>query len=222
MATNVNYTSLVGDVTRYIERGGSASSDPTVFDQIPRLINQAERNIMTALKLLGAVEVLVDGTGLTEGQPIVTKPDRWRQTVSISYGAGATNNTRTLLLPRSLEYCRNFWPDDSVTNADFPPQYYADYDLQHWLVCPTPPSTYPLEIIAYLQPMLLDETTQTNFFTIYTPSLLLYGALLEAAPFLKSDDRIPVWQTYWNQQVALLQTQDLQRILDRSTERKST
>ena len=58
MATNVNYTSLFNDVTNYIERGGSDVTDQTVFNQIPRLINAAERKIMQALKLQGTIEVL--------------------------------------------------------------------------------------------------------------------------------------------------------------------
>lgn len=221
MATIVNYTTLVSDVTKYLERGGSAVSDPTVYDQIPRLINAAERKIMNALKLLGAVEVLIDQTGLTQGQAIVTKPDRWRQTVSMFYGSGTNKNTRTPLLPRSLEVVRGYWPDDSVTDATCLPLYYAEYDLQHWLIGPTPPATYPLEAILYMQPQLLDASNQENFWTTYASSALLYGTLLEATPFLKDDNRIPVWKDYWGTELSLLNATDLQRILDRTAERKT-
>jgi hypothetical protein len=216
MATSVNFTSLVKDVTNYLERGGSVDTDQTVAEQIPRLINAAERKVIQTLKLLGELTPLNDVTGLAEGVSVIPKPDRWRETVSMAYGAGANSNLRTPLFPRSYEYCRMFWPDDSVKGA---PQFYADYDLQHYLIVPTPDATYPLELLAYLQPVFLDENNQTNFFSTYTPNLLLYQTLLEAAPFLKNDERIGTWQTFADDEIATLMNQDLQRIMDRATQR---
>lgn len=211
------FTSLKADVVRYLERGGSAISDPNVFDQIPRLINAAERNICQELKLQGQIEVLRDLTGLRIGQPIMTKPDRWRQTASMNFGTGATGMRMKPLFPRSYEYLRTYWPDQSVTGE---PEFYAEYDYQHYLIAPTPDANYPLEGIFYMQPQLLDTVNQTNFFTIWTPNLLLYGTLLEASPFLKNDDRIPVWRELYDRNASTLAGQDLQKILDRAVERK--
>ena len=217
MATTVNYTSLFTDITRYIERGESAAADPTVHAQIPRLINAAERKIIQKLKLLGEKEVLVDATSIVAGTSVITKPDRWRETVSINIGTGAEKNSRKFLFAREYEYCRFYWPDDSVRDV---PEFYADYDLQHWLIVPTADDAYPMQAICYMQPVLLDSSNQTNFFTDYTPNLLLYGALLEATPFLKNDSRLPVWQRYYDDELASLQGQDLQRILDQAAERR--
>lgn len=222
MATTVNYTSLVQDITNYIERGGSSSTDPTVFAQIPRLINAAERKIAQDLKLLGQIEVLVDApAGLQQGNPVLTKPDRWRGTASINYGSGTNNNSRTPLLPRGYEFCRYYWPDSTVMDVNQPPLFYGDYDYQHYVVVPTPPADYPLEMICYMQPVLLDSTNETNFFTNYTPNLLLYGALCEAEPFIKDDARVQLWQGYWKQEIETLSQQDLQRIMDRAVQRKT-
>lgn len=218
MPTTVTYASLLDDCRRYLERGGSALADPTVYDQLPRLINATERKIANFLKLQGMIEALVDPTGLQVGTPVVTKPDRWRSTVSFNYGAGAANTSRTFLFPRGYEYCRAYWPDDSVRAA---PEFYADYDLRHWLIVPTPDATYPIEVLCYMQPPLLDDGTQTNFFTDYTPNLLLYGTLLEAEPFLKNDERIPTWRDKWNDDGQALLGQDLQKILDRAAQRKA-
>ena len=101
-----------------------------------------------------------------------------------------------------------------------PPKFYADYDLTHWLVVPTPDQTYPLEVIAYMQPPLLDNSNQTNFFTVYTPNLLLYGALCEMIPFLKDDERLTMWNQMWVDELKRLTTQDLQRIMDQAAQRK--
>lgn len=219
MATNVTFTTLVDDVKNYLERGGSASTDPSVFNQIPRLINAAERKIMQALKLLGEIETLDSTNGLVQGTCYVDKPDRWRQTVSISYSGGSLGNKKSLMLPRSVEYCQNFWPDQTVTNTTFMPQYYADNDLSSWYIVPTPAETFSLHAKLYMQPVYLDEANQENFFSIYTPNLLLYATLLEAAPFLKNDERIATWQNFVSLELSTLNGQDLQRILDRTAER---
>jgi hypothetical protein len=217
MATNVTYDSLVTDVQNYIERGGSSTTDTTVFNQIPRLINAAERKIMQFLKLQGEIEVLTDPAGLGIGQPVIPKPDRWRVTVSMNFGTGTQGNVRTPLYPRSYEYCRYYWPDDTLRDV---PKFYADYNYSNWLIVPTPVQNYPLEIVCYMQPPLLDSSNQQNFFSQYAPNMLLYGALLEAAPFLKADDRIQVWQGYWDRELQSLSGQDLQKILDRAAQRK--
>lgn len=221
MPTTTNFTSLTADVQNYLERGGSAATDPTVFNQIPRLINQAERKLATALKLQGQIEVLVDApAGLQLGNPILTKPDRWRQTISMNYGTGATQNSRTQLLPRSYEYAVTYWPDRSLYSAANPPLFYADYDLTHWLISPTPDQNYPFELLAYMLPPLLDDVNQSNFWTSYTPALLLYGSLLEAEPFLKEDPRMQTWQGLYQEQLQLLTVQDLQKQMDRAAQRR--
>lgn len=219
MPTTVNFTSLTTDIQRYLQRGGSAITDPIVFDQIPRLINAAERKLAQSLKLLGQIEVLTDLNGLVSGNPYVSKPDRWRKTISIAYGTGTTQNTRKQLFERSYEFCQAYWPDRSATDASNPPEYYSDIDYQHWFISPTPDQNYPVEWTLYCQPPLLDDSNQTNFWTDYTPNALLYGGLLEAAPFLKDDARLQTWGGLWQGEIASLSGQDLQRILDRSAER---
>lgn len=208
------YATLVEDVRKYLERGASAATDPIVFDQIPRFINLAERRIATELKVLGLSNVVT--TDLIAGQSVYDKPDRWRENISMNFGAGATHDQRTPLFPRSYEYCRAYWPDESQTDT---PLFYADYDFYRWLISPTPDDTYPLEIIYYQLPPLLDDTTQTNWITDLAPQLVLYGALLEAAPFLKNDARIQVWTDMFDRAMAATSGQDLSKILDRSIQR---
>ena len=217
----MNFTTLTSDMQNYLERGQSASTDPTVFAQIPRLINQAERRIMNLLKLQGEIEVLVDPAGLVAGVEVVTKPDRWRVTVSMNYGTSAGQNTHTPLFPRSYEYCRQYWGNGSATDSNNPPKWYADYNLNAWLISPTPDQNYPLEVLAYMQPFLLDNVNQTNFFTDYTPALLLYGALIEASPFLKNDPRLATWQTLFDKEASAINGADLQKILDRGEVRRT-
>ena len=82
--TFVNYSSLVQDIQRYLERGQSSIGDPTVFDQIPRLINAAERKIIQALKLQGMQETLIDNTGLVAGKAVMSAKSSYNN--SLSFG----------------------------------------------------------------------------------------------------------------------------------------
>lgn len=215
MATAMTFTTLKQDVQRYLERGNTLASDPIVFEQIPRLINLAERRIARELKVEGFINV-VTGT-LSVGQSVYPKPDRWRDTVSINIGTGATGNDRKILFSRVYEYLRSYWPNALETDT---PLFYSDYDYSHWLLAPTPDAAYPFEILYYELPPLLDESVQTNWITEYAPQLLLYGTLVEATPFLKNDERIPVWQSMYDRAAAMLNGEDLAKILDRSAVRK--
>jgi len=215
MATTMTFTTLQQDVRRYLERGTTYASDPVVFEQIPRLINLAERRIARELKIQGFINV-VSGT-LQAGVAVYDKPDRWRDTVSINIGTGANSNTRKVLFARVYEYILSYWPDRTATAE---PLFYSDYDYSHWLIAPTPDAAYPFEVLYYELPPLLDDAVQTNWLTEYAPQLLLYGALLEATPFLKNDERIPVWQNMYDRAASMLNGEDLAKILDRSAVRK--
>lgn len=215
MATTMTFNTLKQDVQRYLERGATLASDPVVFEQIPRLINLAERRIARELKVQGFINVVTDT--MAPGQSVYPKPDRWRDTISINFGTGAGYTQRKALFARGYEYLRSYWPDESVTGE---PEFYSEYDYGHWLIAPTPDAAYPFEVLYYELPPLLDDSTQTNWLTEYAPQLLLYGTLLEATPFLKNDDRIATWQSYYDRAAAMLNGEDLAKILDRSAARK--
>lgn len=204
----MTYSSLLVDLRRYLERGFTEESDPIVYDQLPRLINLAERKIAHELKLQGFIRAIT--TNLQAGLPVYEKPDRWRDTVSIAINGQPIFN-------RSYEYLRAYWPNENLTDV---PQYYADYDYAHWLLAPTPNSnTLLMEVIYYEMPRLLDEANQTNWLTEYAPNLLLYGSLLEATPFLKNDERIQTWQAMYDRAAQSLSGEDLKKILDRTANR---
>ena len=61
----------------------------------------------------------------------------------------------------------------------------------------------------------LDSSNQTNWFTIYAPQALLYGTLLQAMPFLKNDERTPLWQAQYDQIMQTLMAEDKLRMADR-------
>ena len=213
MAVSMTFDSLLSDMRAYLERGTSV--DETVFDQLPSLINLAERTLAQSLKLLGFINVVTDT--LTIGQSVIPKPDRWRATASINFGVGVTQ-VRTPLFNRSYEYMRRYWPDEDLTDQ---PKFYGDYDYFNWLIAPTADFAYPFEVNYWELPALLDATNQTNWTTDFAPNALLHGALLQATPFLKNDERIAVWQGIYDRDVIVLEQQDVRRIIDRQVTREN-
>ena len=214
MATTTTFTTLKEDIRRYLERGFTLASDQIVYEQIPRLINLAERRIARELKVEGLINVLT-GT-MSPGLAVYPKPDRWRSTVSFNFGTGDQNNEYNQLFPRSYEYVRSYWPNRTETDV---PLFYAEYDYNNWIIAPTPDQAYPFEVLVYQLLPLLDDTNQTNWLTEYAPQVLLYASLLEATPFLKNDERIPVWQQMYDRSAQALNGEDLSKILDRSARR---
>jgi hypothetical protein len=59
-------------------------------------------------------------------------------------------------------------------------------------VAPSPDSTYTAEMAFYEKWDI--ATDSTNWLLTNAPSVYLYGALLQAEPFLKNDKRISVWE----------------------------
>jgi hypothetical protein len=213
MAVSMTYNSLLKDLRAYLERGTIV--DTTVFEQLPSLINLAERQLANELKILGFVQNVTDTMAI--GQSVIPKPDRWRETISINFGVGVTQ-VRTPLFARSYEYIRRYWPDEDLTAQ---PKFYADYDYFNWLIGPSADFAYPFEVNYWELPALLDAVNQTNWTTDFAPNALLHGALLQATPFLKNDERIPTWQAIYDRDIGILQNQDLSRIIDRNVTRET-
>lgn len=210
------YTSLRQDVERYLERGNSAETDTVFYAQLPGLINLAERRCARELKVQGFIEV-VSGA-FVAGQAVYAKPDRWRDTVSINFGTGVGNNDRNPLFARAYEYINSAYPNRTEQGV---PELYADYNLDNWIVAPTPASAYPFEVLFYAIPPYLSDANQNNYLTDFAPDLLLYATLLECAAFLKNDERIPIWQNMYDRAAGMLNGEDLQKILDRTAVRKA-
>lgn len=201
------YNSLLTDLRQYLERGFTEESDPIVYEQLPRLITLGQRRVARDLKVQGFLKA-VNFTA-AQGTPVYRKPDRWRDTISMRIGGKP-------VFTRSYEYCRNYWPDEQELGS---PEFFADYDFNHWLIVPTPQTDLPAEVLYYEQPRLIDEDFQTNWMTEYAPDMLLYSCLLEAQGLLKNEKMVATWENRYNQAKAAVNQEDLSRILDRAANR---
>ena len=79
-------------------------------------------------------------------------------------------------------------------------------------LAPIPDSDYTVEMAFYEKFTPLGDGTSgtitSNWLTTNAPDVLLYGALLEAEPFIKNDERIALWLNAYNGAVKKIQDAD--------------
>jgi hypothetical protein len=63
------------------------------------------------------------------------------------------------------------------------------------VVTQPPDQTYTAEIIYFQSLTPLSNASPTNIVLTAAPDAYLFGSLLQAAPFLEHDERMPVWQS---------------------------
>jgi len=73
---------------------------------------------------------------------------------------------------------------------------------------PIPGSVLTMEMLFYKKITALSGTNTTEQMLTDNPDIYLYGALLEAEPFIMNDERVGLWAKGFQQAVADLQEQD--------------
>jgi len=73
---------------------------------------------------------------------------------------------------------------------------------------PTPDGTYTTELTYFAKLTKLSNSVTTNWLLASSPDIYLYGALLQAAPYLQDDARIQTWATLYERALNDLRTAD--------------
>lgn len=158
-----------------------------------------------------------NGTGLavTATTPLTVTYISGTGTEAVTSDAGGyvttTQDVSTQLLPRGYEFCKDYWPNASASGN---PLFYANYNVNHFFIVPTPAQAFPFELTYYERPTPLSESVQTNFFTQNTPDALLYGSLLQAVPYLKNDERIETWKKFYDMAINGIEAEALDNLED--------
>ena len=206
MPEAMTYNSLVTDLVTYAER-----SDAEFLAQVPRFIMLAENRLAGEYRGLGHLRVV--NFQFTQGNSTYEKPARWRETAALSM---TVSGSKKSLKNRGFEYIQTYWPNATLQDE---PEFYADYDYEHFFVGPTPDAVYDVSLTYYERPQPLDEANQTNWTTRYAPQALLYASLLEAQPFLKQPERLMEFQGLYDRAIGVLSTEDKARQSDSSARR---
>lgn len=185
-----NYSDLKTTVANYLAR-----TDLTA--QIPDFIQLAEVRLRRDLRIrqmLRSVQTIMTG-----GDATVSIPSDFLELRDLFVN---TNPIRDLqyLTPSLLS--RN----GRVTESGLPVFYSiigSDFKF-----APIPDSNYTLEMLYYSAPTLLSDLNTSNTFLANAPDLLLYGALIEAEPYLMNDARIQLWAGMYDRGLSALNASD--------------
>ena len=218
----MDYTSLISDMKTYMLR-----TDPPYVTKIPELIQQGIIRVYNNAKDLG-FEITLNVDGIQANQSTIDKPGNWRETISIQMID--TQNNSIFLLPRSLEFCRTYWPNINLTAQ---PKYYSDvvtnlnnanldntYGSSKWLIVPTTNQVYNFVII-YLGIPLFNADNSTNFLTQRYPDLLLYSCLIEACLFLDNEEKRNKYEMMFSKELETINNMNRSRSTDRTVMREN-
>jgi hypothetical protein len=193
----MNYTELVAAIEAYAE---NYDTSPGGFvDNIPVFVQQAEQRIYNMVQL-PALRRNQTGT-TTVGNKYLSLPTDWLATYSVA--VINSDNEYTYLLNKDVNFIRQSYPS---TDAAFYglPEYYGQFDQNTFIMGPTPDDNYTIELHYFYYPTsIVDAGTSwlgDNFDTV-----LLYGSLLEAASFMKSEsDTITYYKNRYDEALAEL------------------
>lgn len=196
----MNYTELTAAIKGYAENDFPETVGSfTTAEQIATFVQQAEQRIYNIVQM-PAFRKNVTG-GLTTGNKYLATPADWLSTFSLAVINSA--NEYHYLLNKDVNFIRESYPD---TDAAFygEPQYYAIFDDNTFILGPTPDENYAVELHYFYYPASI-TTAGTSWLGDNFDSVLLYGALLEAATFMKSEaDVISVYKSRYDEAMAEL------------------
>ena len=177
----MNLTELRATIRAYAENdfpqtvgSGGLTSD----EQVDTFIQQAEQRIYNSVQFPNFRK---NQTGtLTADNKYLEAPVDFLASYSL---AVITSGSYEYLLNKDVNYIRAAYPSPTDTGV---PKYYAQFDDNTFIVGPTPDAAYTVELHYFYYPESI-VTASTTWLGDNFDSALLYGALSEAAAFMKAE-----------------------------------
>jgi hypothetical protein len=185
-----NYSDLKTTVANYLGRSDLTS-------QIPDFISLAEIRLNRSLRIR---QMLQNATAQTTGgDATVGLPSDFLELRDI-YIAGNPRITLSYLSPSAFSR-------DARADQSGRPVFYTLTGAE-FVLAPLPDTNYTLTMLYFAKPTALSDANPSNVFMANAADALLYGALVEAEPYLMNDARIQVWSSYYQNALDSLNVAD--------------
>lgn len=187
------YATLSQTIQDYVE-----SSEASLVDNIPTIIKQAEERILKSVQLSVFIK---NSTGIVStGNQYLQLPSDYLTPFSIAIDNGGYE----YLILKNVNFIREAYPDATATGV---PKYYAIFDVDNFIVGPTPDDEYTVELHYFYRPTsIVDSTDGTSWLGTNAENALLYGCLLEAYTYLKGDpDLMQLYASRYGEAMGLLE-----------------
>jgi len=156
------------------------NSETTFVNELDFIIINAEERIFKVVDL-DYFRKNVTGE-LTSGNKFLQKPTDYLASFSLSFVKDSAN---VFLLQKDVNYIQEFTPNPSTTGS---PRFYASFDVDNFIISPTPDSSYSAELHYYYRPTsITQDANGTTWISENAPDALLYACLVEAYTFMKGE-----------------------------------
>ena len=158
-------------------------NDETSFvTNLPVFIQQTEERILKNVQL-SLFRKNASGT-MTSGNKYLTCPSDFLAPLSLSFVDSDSDNQ--FLEFKDPDFIQTFNPDSTVTGN---PRYYAVYDIDNFIIGPTPNGSYTVELNYLYRPTSLTagSGSGTTWLSENATLAMLYGSLVEAYVYMKGE-----------------------------------
>ena len=158
------------------------NDESTFVAEIPFFIKNAEERIF---KVVDLEYFRKNATGvMASGNKFLQKPSDWLANFSLSFVNSSSENV--FLLQKDVNYLQEFHPNPSSTGT---PRFYASFDVNNFIIAPTPNSNFNVEVHYYYRPAsLTTDDSGSTWISTNAPDALLYATLIEAYTFMKGEN----------------------------------
>ena len=160
-------------------------NDETTFvNNLDNFIKNTEERILKGVQLT-VFRKNAAGTTSSGGQ-YLGAPTDFLAPYSLSILNGSN---KEFLLYKDVNFLQSYNPNPSTTGL---PKYYGYFDVNNFILAPTPDANYAAEVHYFYRPPSLtaQATTGTTWLSENASVALLYGSLVEAYTFMKGEPDI--------------------------------
>ena len=161
-------------------------NDETSFvTNLPLFIRQAEERILKNVQLSLFRKNATAST--TTSNPYLAVPSDYLAPFSLSLrGADAD---RFFIEFKDPSFVQTYTPDSTTTGQ---PRYYCVFDLDNFLLGPTPDAAYTAELHYFYRPLSLTAGAEdgTTWLSENAEMAMLYGSLIEAYIYMKGEQDV--------------------------------
>lgn len=186
MAVIAGYTSLLSTIGDYLKRSNLTTFAPNFVQAFEEEFYREPKNFGWWMEITGTIGTIAAS--------VIAVPAAY-----LSLKVAYVNGQRSPALDRkSLTQLYGRYPR-GVADTGVP--RWIGRDGANFVFGPLPDSAYTINGTYWAKPTLLRSfagDAAAHWLIVNAPDLVLYGSLLQAEPFSKNDERIPVWQSMYD------------------------
>ena len=187
----------------------SENQETSFVNHLDDFIVSAEERILKAVDL-EYFRKNVTGA-MTASNEFLAVPSDYLASFSLST---EVSSSKVFLLQKDVNFVQEYNPNSATTGQ---PIYYAIFDVDNFIIGPTPDANYSSELHYFYEPASLTAGADsgTTWLSTNAPNSLLYGSLVEAYTFMKGENAL---LTQYNTRFS----ESLQRLKDLGEARENT